>query len=316
MRKQILLFLIGILLFTGIVSATTQYTTVNEIKYWTSDPCIGQGIQVGEKINFKIYPIICTFKDSGFYSLLSGTCDDVSIRVILDTPTVQDSGWVNLYAPIYCHNNVNCPTTLTNHPNNFFYLPQDESTTAYDKYGKFAIILPSTIRVNFAYHTPFNSTNQTVNGFGNFSFDLDDVGDYTLRIQMKDIDNGSMAVNTKLLNFSVVANNGVIGGQCNSTSADSSNIQPTSNFFTNIFGSWMHGKFQSIAWFVLMLVLAGFLLFISRGNVKAGIGITAFAELIMLFMGAWLHIISPIWLLLFGVAICLIIALFVKKVFT
>ncbi|MCX6654507.1 MAG: hypothetical protein NTY03_05220 [Candidatus Bathyarchaeota archaeon] len=324
MKKQLLLLILGILLLTGVASATTVLSE-REVKLqkWVTNPCIEQGIQVGQNISLFIYPISCQINDNAV------GCSNLSVEVIVDYGTAhsKDSGVINLASPVFCTRDSNCPNKLTPIPqSNFWYEPNVKNLffgtdgQQYDSWGQFGFkfntpgptlwqYIPLN-QISFGYiplyTAGYNTTNQYYNGFANVSLLLDTPGYFSMKIIVKDLQYPSLPILTRYFNYTVVATDGVVAGQC--TSTNSAGSEPITNPITTLFGEW-----QGLVWFIMMFLLAVFLMFISRGNLKVGLGITLFAELIMLLIGAWLHIVSAIWLLLFGVGVCVAIAMFIRK---
>jgi hypothetical protein len=185
--------------------------------------------------------------------------------------------------------------------------------TDYDKFSVTYAGYPvafAYLPVNGTPTSPIYSTNLTYAGFFNWTFPLQHVGTYTLKIYYRDADNASIPMETILLNYSVVASDGYTNEECNTTSSMSV-AQPTTNIITDIFGNY-----KEMVWFGIMLLLGAFLLVISKGNMAIGVGVTAFAEILLLIIGAWFQIISPVYLLILGLIGCVVIALYMKKVFT
>jgi len=281
----------------------------NDIHYWTIDPCIDQGIQTGEDINMKVYPISCAYvkNPSGLFGgyQYKLRCDNVAIKVsVYQSAThIYDTGWIDLRQPYICISVTNCNPYGRN-----FYFPAGTSfpTSYYGSYIKFGNSYNGDIWY-FAYVPPF--ANETASGHVNITFNVNVSGQYTMKVYLKDTQNSSVAMATQLINFSVVGEDGVVSGQCNST--NSVGVQPVDNPVTDIFGNW-----KDLVWFVLMIIIGVVLFFVTgKNDIKIGIGVTIFVELIMLLIGAWLHIISPIYLLLFGIIICVAVTIAIRKVF-
>jgi hypothetical protein len=312
MRKQILLFMLGILLLGGLASAyTTSYEAM--LPYYVITPCLDQRMQLGENITLRLYPISgyvpINSAISGGYAI-PGYFHNVTIEAIFEygTSGAESSGVILLPKPQLCSQASPCIGQAS-----YRYIPDYSSWGTYDEayFGankKFNLGFPGTTRViSFGYYPVNSTTSQYYNGFAKVTHLLDTAGDFQVKVVVRDYDNSTVVPVIKYFNYSVVASGGAVPTQCNST-ASSGGSQPVTNPITTLFGEW-----QGIVWFIIMLLLAGFLLYISRGNIKAGIGITLFAELIMLLIGAWLQIISTIWLLLLGVGVCLAIAVFIRK---
>ena len=284
----------------------------NDLHLWNVNPCIDQNIQVGEDVNLKVYALTCAYvkNPSGPFGRYQYRlrCDNIALKLSVWDPTealVFDTGWVDYQANYRCIHS-SCWDADPLHTRNV-YFPSNAPSGVLDvatPYIKFANSYNGDVQY-FAYVPPF--TNTTKSGHLNATFNVNVTGSYVMKMYMRDTQNASVPISTQTINFTVVTE-GVVSGQCNST--NEVGFQGTENPVTDIFGAW-----AALVWVVLMVIVGVGILIATKKNIKVGVGITIFAELIMLVMGTWLHIISPVYLLILGLLLVAVGTMVVKKVF-
>jgi hypothetical protein len=309
--KQIWTLLIGILLFSVVVSAeswsnpydTTITERSNIIGYWETNPCL-YSIQNNTNLNIKVYPINCAFVHYHyiFQNRYYLRCDNTEIKIIVayGSAQVQETNWTVVGKPKIC--TISAPVEC-NPEINAVYTPIPQQAP----WSVFSATYPGEA-YNFEYWE--SGTNETFNGFVNRTFNLNKTGDYSIKIYVRDHDNATvMPWATTLINYTVVAVNGNVPGDC---TASSKLVSPgsTKNPITDIFGDW-----QEMIWYLLMVLVGGVILYVGN-EMGIGIGVLVMVELLMVIVGAYLHIISPIIMLLVGVGIAAIIAIKVRQAFS
>jgi hypothetical protein len=131
------------------------------------------------------------------------------------------------------------------------------------------------------------------------------VGSYTIKIFVKS--EIAIGLGTEIIPFETSAN-GHNYGECSETETPANNLasrqQDSIPVLFNSGGSWT----STILWISLMLVVGGLIFFgiiqsKTRNASPIGLGILAFIEFILLFIGVYYGFISWIWLLLLAILV-------------
>lgn len=346
--SKLFIFLAMALLLLGIAQAipVTVQERTTLVPYWQTNPCIDAVISNATTFSIDVYAITCSFVNDA--DIIEATCYNSTVKAIAfwNTPYATSSAWQNLTSAkklelfawlfdywsspedqgfitmedddyplspnwynvvgvetsriqIPCRigmvNGYSCGTIPT------LPVPAKYSVVFPTLYGT-ATSIPGYTSARFLY------PNESISVF-HFTFPTTvPQGDYQLKIYAEEQGNVTTPWNIMLLNFSVSAD-GVEFGECNSTIGASG----TAGYVAT------HNPFSSlpypIVWYsLIMLIVGAGILIVSRMH-AAGVGITIFVELCLLFLGTYWHIIPVVIMLCLAVALAAWGALLMRKVF-
>ena len=325
MNKLLLVGIMALLCISFVSAANTMVVDKQAWVYnWETNPCVSDVINITHGASAQTYldlnvlPIICGVEEGTFaYPYLTFDymlrCNNASVRVIhyYGDSQEMDSGWVDTSSYYWYILN-----KYTDFPT--YYAPITGGGYAYDDY-QWGIIFNGSVNAPF----PYRDFNLSGDAIYNTSLIMNKTGNHQIKIMVKSqlpiADNkdtmvglvspgllgpvatagdGSIAQYVIYIDFTVVDSDGRVPGECSSTQNTYS--PPSTNAWSTSFGTS-----KALWWFVLMIATGFGILFIGGNKyVKAKLVGAGILEVLMLFIGASLKIISWVY-----IAVLLIIAI-------
>ena len=306
------------------------------IYQWESNPCISQVVKANTTFNLAVIPVICGTEEieaplppwTFHHRFLR--CDNVSIRVYnyYGTANVQDSGWINL--------------------SNYYWWQEGAALVdaQYEDYiqgrwygygNTYGLLFNQTI--NAAY--PFRDFAMSGHAIYRTNLTMSHTGAVTIKVLIKSqqgIDNNEMngqwndpdldifppggmnpsecvagngfCIDSVLINLSV-SMDGVEYGECKSVKGSASaNPETESAFNVSL------GDYATLFWLLLMVASGVAIIFIGGNkNMKQKFMIIGLLELLLLFIGTVLGLISWVYLLVLVVVATAVFAMKFKDWF-